>query len=68
MPDNTAERISMEELYGQVWDTKQLQAEYNVIGFAAGFVVVVRKADQVRGSLMFQHMPRFYYKFNKEGE
>jgi hypothetical protein len=32
----------------------------------APFVVVRRKADGVKGSLMFQHMPRFYYGFAKD--
>ena len=34
-----------------------------VIGFMAPLVVVRRKADGVKGSLEFQHQPRFYFNF-----
>jgi hypothetical protein len=35
-----------------------------VIGFLAPFVVVRRKIDGVKGSLEFQHHPRFYFGFS----
>ena len=57
------ERVRLESEYGQVWDTAQVQKEFDVIGFGAPFVVVTRKSDSVRGSLMFQHHPRFYFSF-----
>ncbi len=56
-------RQSLERAYGQVWDTDELARDLAVEGFAAPFVVVVRKADRVKGSLQFQHSPRFYYAF-----
>ena len=56
-------RESLERAYGQVWDTDELARDFAVEGFAAPFVVVVRKADRVKGSLQFQHSPRFYYAF-----
>ena len=56
-------RESLERAYGQVWDTDELARDFAVEGFAAPFVVVVRKADGVKGSLQFQHSPRFYYAF-----
>lgn len=37
----------------QSWDTKQLQEDFSVEGFASPFVVVRRKSDGVRGSLQF---------------
>jgi hypothetical protein len=49
-----------------VWDTRQLGEDFNVLGFAAPLVVVRRKADSVRGSLYFQHNPRFYFGFQPE--
>jgi len=52
-------REALEERYGQVWDTQQLAADFEVIGFMAPLVVVRRKADGVKGSLEFQHMPRY---------
>ena len=52
--------------YGRVWDTQQLVEEFEVIGFAAPFVVVRRRADKMRGSLEFQHDPRYYYKWTED--
>lgn len=58
-----AERQKYEAQYGQVWDTTQLQADFDVIGFQAPFVVVSRKSDGKVGSLQFTHMPRWYHSF-----
>jgi hypothetical protein len=52
--------------YGQVWDTNELRRDFDVLGFAAPLVVVRRKPDGVRGSLEFQHSPRFYFSFQPE--
>ena len=56
-------REEIEAEYGQCWDTTQLQAEYTVLGFLAPHVVVIRKSDGQKGSLEFQHQPRFYFGF-----
>jgi hypothetical protein len=56
----------LEKEYGQVWDTQELTRDYEVKGFMAPFIVVKRKSDGALGSLMFQHMPRFYYGFTKD--
>ena len=56
-------RESLAAAYGQVWDTDELARDFEVQGFAAPFVVVIRKVDGVKGSLQFQHSPRFYYAF-----
>ena len=53
--------------YGQAWDTEELARDFDVQGFMAPFVVVRRKSDGVRGSLMFQHLPRFYFNFQADG-
>lgn len=45
------------------WTTEELQRDFTVIGFQAPFVVVVRKTDNVKGSLEFQHSPRIYFNF-----
>ena len=47
----------------QRWNTEELGRDFQVIGFAAPFVVVVRKSDGVKGSLEFTHSPRFYFNF-----
>jgi hypothetical protein len=56
-------RPDLEAKYGQVWDTNELTRDFRVIGFMAPYVAVQRKSDGVKGSLMFQHMPRFYFQF-----
>ena len=56
-------REALEAEHGKVWDTGQLRQDFEVIGFLAPLVVVRRKADGVKGSLEFQHMPRLYFNF-----
>lgn len=65
--NSTAEaRAETEEKYGQVWDTTELTRDFEVLGFAAPFVVVRRRSDGVKGSLMFQHSPRLYFRFKED--
>lgn len=59
-------RKELEAVYGQVWDTTELQRDFTVIGFAAPYVVVTRKSDNKRGTLKFQHDPRFYFRFEED--
>lgn len=54
-------REGLEQDHGQVWDTKELQQDFVVHGFLAPFVNATRKSDGKHGTLMFTHMPRFYY-------
>jgi hypothetical protein len=56
-------REALEAHYGQVWDTDQLRADFDVIGFMSPLVVVRRKSDGAKGSLEFQHDPRLYFNF-----
>lgn len=58
-----ADRMGLEQRYGRVWNTSELQQEFEVSGFAVPFVVVIRKSDGAVGSLEFQHYPRFYFNF-----
>jgi hypothetical protein len=58
-------RDALEARYGRVWDTSELAGEFDVLGFLAPFVVVRRKSDGAKGSLEFQHAPRFYFNFHK---
>jgi len=60
-----AERKRLESQYGQVWDTSQMTAEFEAIGFMAPLVVVRRRSDGKKGSLQFQHRPRFYFNFSE---
>lgn len=59
-------RAALEAEYGQVWSTDELQDEFQALGFMAPYIIVRRRADGVRGSLMFQHNPRFYFSFSPE--
>lgn len=58
-------RAALESDVGQVWNTEELTEAFEVIGFAAPFVVVRRRADGVRGTLEFSHRPRFYFAFRE---
>lgn len=57
-------REALEAKYGQVWSTQELQQDFDVLGFGAPYVVALRKIDNVKGSLTFQHDPRFYFDFS----
>lgn len=50
------------------WDTEALKRDFEVIGFAAPYVVVKRRSDGVVGSLAFVHEPRVYFEFEEYGE
>ena len=56
-------REYLEAKHGQVWSTDELSRDFDVVGFMAPIIVVVRKSDRQKGSMMFQHNPRFYYGF-----
>jgi len=45
------------------WNNEELSRDFQVIGFIAPFVVVVRKSYGAKGSLEFTHSPRFYFNF-----
>lgn len=60
------ERIALEKEHGQVWNTEELKKDFSVLGFMAPFIVVQRKSDGVKGSLMFQHDPRYYFSFTAD--
>ena len=63
---HTNDRDGLEAEYGQVWNTAELCAEFEVLGFMAPYVVVRRKADGSKGSLEFQHSPRMYFNFKPD--
>lgn len=47
----------------RLWDTKELQEDFDVLGFSAPFCIVRRKSDGQEGSLCFSHYPRWYFDF-----
>ena len=56
-----AEREQLEQVYGQVWDTDELWKQFEVLGFMAPFVKVRDLDTRERGTLKFQHDPRYYF-------
>jgi len=58
---NAAERDELERRHGQVWDTPQLQEEFEPLQFAAPLLVVRRRRDGQLGTVLFQHHPRLYF-------
>ena len=59
-------REALEAKHGEVWDTTELQQDFDVLGFLAPYVVVSRKSDGQKGSLMFQGSPRFYFSWSAD--
>ena len=59
-------REALEAEHGKVWDTRQLGEDFEVLGFMAPLVVVKRKSNGRKGSLYFQHSPRYYYGFEAD--
>jgi hypothetical protein len=60
-PDSERQRLTAQ--HGQVWDSAQLSQDFEVLAFMAPYVVARRKSDARKGSLEFQHHPRFYFNF-----
>lgn len=65
---DTDEQARLDQLvveYGadNVWDTQGVQRDFEIEGFMAPFVVARRRTDNVKGTLMFCHSPRFYFDF-----
>jgi hypothetical protein len=56
-------REALKAQHGQVWNTQELGQDFQIEGFAAPYVVARRKSDGQRGTLMFQHNPRYYFSF-----
>jgi len=63
-----ASREGLEAAYGEVWDTNQLREQFEVVGFLAPLVIVRRKSDGVKGTVLFQHSPRLYFQFRPSDE
>ena len=63
---DAGERERLEAQHGQVWDTTELQADFDVFGFVAPLIVVRQRSTGRMGSLFFQHQPRFYWGFSPD--
>ena len=58
-----AVRKSLEAEHGKVYNTAEMQADFEAIGFMSPFIMVKRRSDGVEGTLEFTHLPRFYFNF-----
>ena len=71
--EEVARRMGFEP---NVWDTEELKRDFEVHGFLAPFAMVTRKAQhmkrmalpagEIKGTLLFQHSPRYYWGFTPE--
>jgi len=59
-------REYLESKHGEVWNTTELQEQFEVLGFMSPIVGVRRRCDNLKGSVLFQNSPRFYFKFQPE--
>ena len=55
----------LKEEFKEVYDTKELIERFEVEAFYAPIVLVTRKEDGKKGTLLFQHSPRFYFAFEE---
>ena len=62
------ERDRLVEQYGRdnVWNTDELTKEFKVSSFLAPFVFAIRRSDYVKGHMVFQHSPRFYFDWKED--
>ena len=58
-------REQLEEQHGEVYSTKEMDEHYEITGFMAPFVVVRRRVDSVKGTMIFQDNPRYYFNFRE---
>ena len=56
------------QLYGEVLTTPEATEKYEFVAFCAPLVEVKRRTDNRRGTLEFQHSPRFYFNFIEDSE
>lgn len=60
-------RAQLEAQYGQVWTSQELRAsKYEVVAFLAPYVMVRDRETGKKGSMEFQHSPRFYFNFRAD--
>lgn len=64
--DGTREYWEAKYGAGNVWSTQEVGQAFEIIQFAAPYVLARRRADGVEGLLQFAHSPRFYFDFQPE--
>ena len=61
-------RIKLEEQYGTVWNTSEVQRDFEITGFGAPQCGAIHKETGIKGTLTFSHQPRFYFNFRPMNE
>ena len=61
--DPEAERKRLEAIHGKVYNTSEVASEFDILAFMAPYVVVTSRRTMQKGTLEFQHHPRFYFNF-----
>ena len=61
-------RKELEEKYGEknVYSTKEVEEEFEIISFLAPYCTARRRSDNKQGVLEFCDNPRFYFDFKQE--
>jgi hypothetical protein len=62
----TREEIQEQLRANPVWDAREFMEAFEVLGWKSPFVIAVNKQTGERGSLLFQHEPRFYFSFDPD--
>ena len=62
---NPGNREQLEKQYGEVYAILKMDELFEITGFMAPFVAVRRRADDVKGTMMFQDNPRYYFNFKE---
>ena len=61
-------RDELNETWGETYSTAELTKNFQVESFLAPLVIVNRRSDGARGTLDFQHAPRFYFNFREHSQ
>lgn len=57
-------RMELEQDYGEVWTRKELLDRFDIIGTVDPCLIVIRKDDQLHGTLFYQDEPNYYFGFS----
>ena len=50
----------------EVWNTEEVQKEFEILGFKKPFALAIRKSDGARGTFLFQTMPKLFFSWSQE--
>ena len=56
-------RLALHRDFGDVWTHQEMAQEFDIVLWICPLVIVIRRSDGIKGSLLYQHQPRFYFRF-----